>query len=197
MPRGIFCIETVWFGAEDYTSVRPMLQMLKDSFLEVPFVYRIAQTREEFILNLVQWKQLPANQFPILYLCYHGIDNHICFVGNDMMSVDEIREQLVEAGLCNCRLIHFASCGTINMLPEAVDCFLEETRACAISGYTETVHWMPSMAIDLLYFECLQDIEGLHVTRRKVRDSCATLLDDSATAHFCKEIGFRLFTLDA
>ena len=192
MPRGIFCIETVWFEVDDYTSVRPMLQMLRDSFLEVPFIHRIAQTREEFFLNINQWKGLNAYQFPILYICYHGDDGCIQFANEDEMTVADICAEL--GNNCTYRLVHFASCSTLNPNEEAIGDFLDVTNCSAVSGYAELVDWMPSMAVDLLFLECLQNENGFQLTTERVRESCAGLLDDSPAANFCENVGFRLFT---
>ena len=99
MPRGIFCIETVWFGNRDATSVRPMLQFLRDSFLCVPFIHRTALSEAEIVVNLGHWQSLPTNEFPILYLSYHGEDARIRVEGQDNSSISlgAIGQELTES----------------------------------------------------------------------------------------------------
>lgn len=50
--RGVFCIETVWYETEDHTSMRPVLELLRDGKLRVPFVHRTAITKDEFTFYL-------------------------------------------------------------------------------------------------------------------------------------------------
>lgn len=70
--RGVFCIETVWYESEDHTSMRPLLELLRDGYLRVPFVHRTAITKSEFTAYLMEWLTLEAKRYPILYLGYHG-----------------------------------------------------------------------------------------------------------------------------
>lgn len=70
--RGIFCLETVWYESEDQTSIRPMLEMLRDCFLQVPFIFRNAVTLDAFKHHVAEWLSLDPTEFPILYLSYHG-----------------------------------------------------------------------------------------------------------------------------
>ena len=64
--RGIFCIETVWYGDKDRTSCRPMLQLLEDLH-KVPYICRDAMTEEELLYYLTTWKEM-KKEYPILYL---------------------------------------------------------------------------------------------------------------------------------
>ena len=42
--RGVYCIETVWYGDDDRTSVRPVLQLLEDLY-GAPYIHRDAATK--------------------------------------------------------------------------------------------------------------------------------------------------------
>ena len=176
--RGIFCIETVWFGGEDKTSMRPMLQWLHDVY-DTPFLHRDAISRGEFFTYLDMWGDMKAgaakdeNQYPILILAYHGDAGGICLTDDpegvdtddeaesSFVKLDEIRDFLY--GKCKNKIIHSASCATINVSNTEIGEFLEKTGASAVSGYAEEVDWTWSMAFDLLYLEAVQcaNINGI------------------------------------
>ena len=69
---GIFCIENVWYGDDDRTSCRSMLQLLEDLY-KVPYVCRDAVTREELFYYLTRWKRMKKD-YPVLYLGFHGTE---------------------------------------------------------------------------------------------------------------------------
>ncbi len=194
--RGIYCIETVWFGTKDQTSVRPMLQLLEASFLQVPFIHRTAQTKREFQLNLRKWLELRPSEFPILYLGYHGRPGKVEFedeTGSAMTFVS-VGEKLSELGGCNYRLIHFASCSTLNLSGNAAGRFLETTNASAVSGYTKDIDWMESMALDLLLLESLQFGGNKQITSDIVKSCRDGLARNPVYLALCKSLGFALAT---
>ncbi len=154
--RGIFCIETVWYGDEDRTSCRPMLQLLEDLY-EVPYICRDAVTKEELFFYLTTWK-VNKNDYPILYLGFHGEEGKIwlktadgcdCYAGYEVIGA-----QLEEA--CHGGLVHFASCSSMNLANVELDRFLGQTNASAVSGYTQDVDFGDSIALELTYFADLQ-----------------------------------------
>ena len=82
--RGVFCIETVWYASEDHTSMRPMLELLRDGYLSTPFVHRTAVTKDEFSFYVEEWLSLKAQEYPVLYLGYHGEGGSIDLGGKAM-----------------------------------------------------------------------------------------------------------------
>ena len=165
--RGVFCIETVWYGVEDKTSMRPVLEALQGSYWRVPFVYRSAVTEGELIHNLKEWKSLDPRKYPILYLGYHGESGTIVLGEHDFFGKSEISiEQLAQglAGECNNRVIHFGSCSTLNADDDLIEHFLDQTAASAISGYGGVVEWTESLAFDVLYIKMMQEGGGQALT---------------------------------
>ena len=55
--KGIFCLEGIWYGDKDKTSVEPVLRFLEtmDDW-KVPYVHRRVATRGEFDFHLQKWK---------------------------------------------------------------------------------------------------------------------------------------------
>ena len=145
--RGIFCIETVWYGERDQTSVRPMLELLERAYTDVPFVYRDAVSKDEFKYHIISWLELSAKEYPILYLGYHGDDSANIFLVEDGKTYDfETRISFLDfgellEGQCKGRVIHFSSCGTLNVSERCAKDFLKTTGASSVSGYKKEVDW--------------------------------------------------------
>ena len=182
--RGIFCIETIWYDSdsEDKTSVRPMLEMLQQCFLKVPFIHRIAITREVFVHHLLEWLQCRDKKgkvkYPILYLGYHG-ESNVLKIGDQKhlpkdedLTISEICGILFRAreyGNCKDSLIHFASCSTLDA-KEDIASFAGKIQASAISGYKESIDWIESAAFELNYLRRLQFGRGQSLTKTVMND---------------------------
>lgn len=159
--RGVFCIETVWYETEDHTSMRPALELLRDGYLKVPLVHRTAITKDEFTACVMEWLALDARAYPILYLGYHGEEGSIDlggggYVDENELGLHDVGARLADGGGCENRVVHFASCATLDVGEEDVGRFLEETGASAVSGYSETVDWVAAATFDLLYLKEMQ-----------------------------------------
>ena len=165
--RGVFCLETIWYESADQTSVRPMLEMLRDCFLEVPFIHRHAVTVDAFKYHVLEWLSLEAKDFPILYLGYHGEEDLLQlrpprieggYDGDDLidtqLSLLEVADILRGLGGCENRLIHFASCSTLGI--DDLNPLVDITGASAISGYSKEIDWVESTAFELTYLQNLQ-----------------------------------------
>ena len=152
--RGIFCLETVWYDSKDQTSIRPVLELLRDSYLGVPFIHRNAVTLDAFKYHVAEWLGEDSKEFPILYLAYHGDAGYLQLNEDTGLKLPEIARIL--RGGCENRLVHFASCSTLNVSDDELACFADETAASAVSGYKKEVDWSASTAFELMYLESLQ-----------------------------------------
>ena len=166
--RGVFCIETVWYGTEDKTSIRPILEAMHDGYLHIPFLHRTAVTQDELRHNLEEWKSLEAVEYPILYLGYHGEAGRVVlgeqdYWGNSEISLEQLGEGLGE-GSCTNRIVHFGSCSTLDVEEERLESLLAHTGASAVSGYDQEVEWTESVAFDMLYIKMMQSGGGLTLT---------------------------------
>ena len=183
--RGIFCIETVWFGDTDKTSMRPMLEWLHDVY-GTPFLYRDAISLMEFLRYLDMWREMKCGQagegeqYPILILGYHGDTDGILVTDQqgEIETEDEDESPLVRLqdiaefleGRCKNKIVHFASCSTINVSNMAIGEFLEMTGASAVSGYAEVVDWTWSMAFDFLYLEAIQKATHKYLIPQRMKE---------------------------
>ena len=177
--RGVFCVETVWYETPDKTSMRPVLEAMEDSYLNVPFLYRSAVTQDEFQHNLREWTSTfneEERNYPILYLGYHGEAEKIVlgehgFFGRSEISIEQLAEGL--AGKCKNRVIHFGSCSTLDAADELIEYFLDQTECSAISGYSKRAEWTEAMALDVLYIKMMQYGGGKALTptvMKSIRD---------------------------
>ena len=189
--RGIFWIETVWFGGTDKFSMRPMLQWLHDAY-GTPFLCRDAVSVEEFFLHLNVWKELKCGsgegdvQYPILVLAYHGDSDGILMaeqlgesdVDDDDLPFIQLKEiaDFLE-GSCKNKVVHFASCSTINVANSTIGEFLETTNASAVSGYSKEIDWTWSMAFDLLYLEAIQRAPHKYLSPTRMKEVSDYLKD--------------------
>ena len=172
--RGIFCIETVWYGATDKTSMRPALQYQHDVY-GTPFLYRDAISRKEFFRHLGMWGEMKCGktgedeQYPILILAYHGDTGGILLTDqpeekceSSWVCLQDIAKSL--EGKCRNKVVHFGSCSTIKDSNGAIGNFLGMTGASAVSGYEKPVDWTWSMAFDLLYLQAIQEVDHKYLT---------------------------------
>lgn len=152
--RGIFCLETIWYDSEDQTSIRPALELLRDSYLKVPFIHRNAVTLDAFKHHAAEWIGL-GPKFPILYLGYHG-DAGELQLHDTSLSLRKIADILRRLGGCEDRVVHFASCSTLNHSDKDLGSLVDVIGASAISGYCKEIDWVASTAFEMIYLESLQ-----------------------------------------
>ncbi|RLS65800.1 MAG: hypothetical protein DWH97_05725 [Planctomycetota bacterium] len=172
--RGIFCLETDWSEVRTSPSVEPMLELLKRSPLTIPFVHRNVVTTDTLAYYIGKWAQKRHDDYPILYLAFHGIQGEVQF--GDLrrrtarVTLDQLEESL--RGKCAGRVIHFGSCGTLGVSLRRMRRFVEETGALAVSGYEKDIDWVRSAALDFSYFASIQQntmtVPGLRAVRRRV-----------------------------
>ena len=200
--RGIYCIETVWFDHTSDMSMRPVLDYVHARF-DTPYVYRNAITKDEFLAHLDIWSQLDAKghvQYPILLLSYHGDTERIILredVERDenwnmpdecVVSLQEIADVV---GDCTDKVLHFASCSTVDVGNDVVEGFLDETSASAVSGYREEVDWGDSLAFDMLYLEKIQLAPFVKLTPKRMKE-VSDILKDEPYSELREALGFSL-----
>lgn len=183
--RGIYCLETV-YEPTDKTSVRGLLEVL-NSCCDAPYVHRDAATTTEFHSYLEEWLTNDSDEYPILYLGFHGSEDG----KSDLVNHEVISERL--SGRCRNRAVHFGACGALKGINTR--CFLEETGASAVSGYRTDMDWMQSAAFDLLFLEELQYHGGKSLTPSVARQAKHNLMGtDQPYAKMRTHLGFHILT---
>jgi len=189
--RGIFCLEGDWWRSlKRAPSVRPILELLNQPEVSnIPFIYRDIGTKEELLYYLRKWTLKAHQDYPILYLGFHGAPG-LLYVGErryggGTCTLDELEECL--QGRCHDRILHFGTCSTINLNGNRLNRFLRETNALAMSGYRIDVDWVLSAAFELIMFSSMVEysltVNGVRAIVRRLKRE---------TPHLYKALDFRM-----
>ena len=158
-PHGIFCLEADWPRMRRGHTVKPLLDVLRASMLEVPSIHRHVATHDSLLYYLGKWTQRAHADFRILYFAVHGVEGEVQFgdlrLNSNCVHLDLLEEHL--AGKCAGRLIHCSSCRTIDLPAPRIQRFLRRTGALGISGYLGDVDWIRSIVFDLAFLAALQE----------------------------------------
>jgi hypothetical protein len=173
-PHGIFCLEADWPRMRRGHTVKPLLDVLRASMLEVPSIHRHVATHDSLLYYLGKWTQRAHADFRILYFAVHGVEGEVQFgdlrLNANCVHLDLLEEHL--AGKCAGRLIHCSSCRTIDLPATRIQRFLSRTGALGISGYLGDVDWIRSIVFDLAFLAALQEnamtLPGLRAVRKRM-----------------------------
>lgn len=151
----IACLESTWYaGPGEAVSVAPLLEIVA-RLHGTRFFHATCNTAEELRFHL---KALPRRRrFRMLYLAAHGSPGHIKLADETRLTLDEL------AGIMGRRfsgwIIHFGSCGTLDLPAKELARFRERTGALLLVGYGKSIDWTESAALDLIIFDWLQHID--------------------------------------
>ena len=160
--RRICCVEGVYgYGdSRDEPSIKPMLELLSQ-WEYWPHVWERCRTVGQMELFLAdRWAKSGQTDFgSVLYFASHGCPGSIQ-LSSDRESIDLrcLARTTCLWGQCVGCYVHFSAC---NVLEDraAVDDFLGETGAAAVSGYRTDVGWAesekPALPLDLMLFNQL------------------------------------------
>jgi hypothetical protein len=145
-PKGVFCLESEWFGLGSSVSVLSALKLLKESDYHIPFIHRDVATRAELEHYLRKWNQGRHTRFDILWLAMHTRKG-LLLPGDlrrhdERMDIDQLEVAL--AGHCHGRAIHFGGCSTLQLPAARIRRFMRATGAASISGFLAEVDWTES-----------------------------------------------------
>lgn len=191
--KGIFCLESEWFGLRSTVSVRPALEFLATSDYHIHYIHRDVATRAELEHYLRKWLQERHTAYRILWLSMHSRKGLL--LPGDMrrpdetISIDRLEEVLT--GHCRDKFIHFGGCRTIALPRARLQRFLRRTGAVGISGFREEVDWTESTLFELALLLEMQKHpltpKGLRGVQRAMR---------KARPEECKASGFAMHVRD-
>lgn len=182
--NGILCLEGDWEqGLKRRRSVVPVLELIQSQW-GVPFIYRTASTRDEFRTVIQEWLKAKYQNYPILYLGFHGLPGTLQ-IGNENVPINDLYEF---TGKGSGRLVHFGACETLSASKSVLDKFLKTTRFTAICGFKHEVDWLHSCALEILILDELSKREissrNVHVFKKSIRKLAGNLP---------KELGFEVW----
>jgi hypothetical protein len=176
IKNGIFCLEGFWYGDHrDKTSVAPLLDLIH-KFHNIQVLHHRCATKEEFIYSLKRWKTKTFhNNYPILYLAFHGNKGSI-LVGKSEISLEEIQDILEDK--CECAVIYFGSCETMDVNKTKLQNFMHKTRTLAVLGYKMEVDWVKSASFEIPLLSTLInnkfDTQGIKKTKMLILNDIKT-----------------------
>ena len=181
--KGIYCLEVgEWYGSlKEKTSVEPMLELLRQSPLRVPFIHRDIATEGELRFYLSKWVQGRHRAYPILYLAFHGSPGCINLNKENgrptTIGTDDLFSHL--EGKCKGRIVHFGACSVLDVHGKTMNRSLAQSGAAAISGFRSDVDWTQAAFLEMLYLSELQHNQfvrsGIHAVERRVNTTASKL----------------------
>lgn len=173
--HGVFCLEGDWWHVKDKTTVEPALQLLSaNGDLAFDYIHRDVGTVPELEYYLGKWVQRGLSKYPILYLGFHGQPGKI-YIGDarfrtNTITLDWLEERLADR--CKGKIIHFGSCGTLDVHGSRLNRFLRNTHALAVCGFVADTGWLEATAFEILLLAELQRVSlqrrGMEAAKRRV-----------------------------
>ncbi|HNQ77933.1 MAG TPA: hypothetical protein PKJ37_07990 [Acidobacteriota bacterium] len=189
--KGIFCLEVAdWSGnMKKRETVKPILDLLRNSALEVPYIYRDVATQGELSHYLGKWTQNKYRDYPILYLAFHGSPGEIFLAGESgrtkPVGFDVFLESLEDS--CHGQLIYFGACSFLNVPSKILRNMVRKFDALAVAGYRYEVDWVKSTVFETLFLSELQKNamtkSGILAVERRIKETAPRLI---------RELGFRM-----
>ena len=196
----IYCIEGLYqYPGKSITvqepSVQPLLEYLQRNQLYT-YMHRSCSTIGELrSLLKIEWMDLPKGS--ILYFSCHGSAGCLYFCDDEPVTLDQLG-QYVDLSTC---MVHFGSCGVLNLQKSAVKKFMKDTRATIITGYgDEEVGWTntfhrPAGALELMLFSTIAE-ERINIALRRNSSKHLENLNELKTSlqQRFPDCGFQMYT---
>ena len=205
--RGVFCIETQGDGDPSF---EPFLRLLAKEcdFSILGAAIRQVKTRNDVTKQIDSWstKENANLKYPILWLTGHGHKGGF-YVNDpkgaghsrvDLRTLAEIASEHGGSAWSGC-ILHFSACSTLAAHDDDCRDLLENSGLQAISGYSKDVHWVTSLAFEMLYMRFLQDeltdrSSGSGILEDSVDQFRNRLLDSRMCSGLVDHLGFRIIT---
>jgi hypothetical protein len=195
MPNhtGIAVIESKWFEGSN-VSVRGLFDLVADLATDTPHGYHYEMASSEAALKEAIPRIAKDNTCRYLCLAMHGNRKGLQLINGDQVTRTELKNMLVRIrGQRGAKLagIHMASCifGTQEI---AEKLFSTPTELRWMAGYTETVDWIESSALDLLFFNYLADLDDMPLTEIQKIHAVARNLKKNVSG-LVEKLGFGIY----
>lgn len=155
----IFSIESDWENsAKKQSSILPMLQCINGIYPNIKYIFRTANTKEEFLYCLKKFKQISKSNgdFCSLFLSGHGEPGQMYF-GKEVLTLSDLADLSAEVGprLFDGHLVHFDACSVLKDSEKDAKRFINSTGAALATGFTTDVDFIESLALEMLYIDNL------------------------------------------
>ena len=136
--RRVCCVEGLYeYGGKEPT-IKPMLQLLTQ-WGYWPHVYKRCKTVQQAKAFLRKdWNESTYDS--VLFFATHGEPGRIALSEGESISLGDLARDDCLWGQCERCYVHFSACDVLEN-KDAVEDFLRETGAAAVSGYRTDVGW--------------------------------------------------------
>ena len=164
-PPGVLCLEGDWEDSPaSKMSVESALSLLEHhEYLRVR--HRNVNTMAELDYHLSRWTMRPYNDFPFLYLGFHGHEEAI-YLGDEPVGLQQLKLKLADK--CHGKVLFLASCSALDTAPDDLKKFCRDTKAEAIVGYTRDVDYIEAAAFEIMLFSELSKGASIPATHTAV-----------------------------
>ena len=202
MHTGLAVIESRWWPNGN-DSVRPLFEVLAGIVEANPHAVRYDMFTDAGSLTGIVSdiaEQTDPN-FHSLYLAAHGDENSICGLGGESVSRAKLRNIIINAnGRAAITGLYFGSClvGT----RKNAEFLMQGSGLQWIGGYTESVDWVDSSAVDLVFWsKYISEIKTNRSRRKGKRSNIEMVKLASAEMkkimpNISNQLGFNIYYLD-
>lgn len=166
MKVKIHCFEGEWDRKHQELSIRPLLQVLEQSYraadTELCYTYHFCQTVERLKENLrVDGRRFNTGRHQhCLYFAFHGTGIGLFSAdGKEQLYFEEIAQLL--GNKVTGSIIFFGSCGAQRTSREELQKLKAATGAALVVGYGAAVDWLTSSTFEMLFFSELHRYKKL------------------------------------
>lgn len=178
---GIWAMEGKWSSSvRDVRSIDPMLAALTNNG-SAHMSKHAVNTPEDLRRHLSRWTQAQHQRFNIGYIGLHGSPGHL-YVGRRKVAVKDLTDGIPKPRLSG-KVLHFGSCEVLQLTPKERRNLRADLGVKAITGFTEEVDFMESLAYEILLFDAL--------TYYKRIDAAETFMKKHHS-QFSRRLGFVL-----
>lgn len=126
-------------------------------------IHEEVHTVDAFNSVVSRWAQKQYDTYSIGIFAFHG-DPGVLWLGRRKIELEDLAELL--RGKCAGRVIHFDSCGVLDVPKRRIDAFRKTTGARCVTGYTENVDWYQSTALTILLLAALTSWKHMDAVER-------------------------------
>jgi hypothetical protein len=205
MPHtGLAVVESRWWTTGN-DSVRPLFETLAGIIEENPHSMRYdmfsdAGSMEKIIIDLCS-----NSVYHSVYIGAHGDENSITGLGNESISRTKLRNIFRSANVAgNVSGLYFGSCLVATRSnAQFFLCDGQTTGLKWLAGYSESVDWIDSSAIDMIFWSKYLHERQTNRSRRRNKKNDLAMVKDASTAMKAlmptvfTQLGFNIYYLDS
>lgn len=200
---GIAVIESTWWKKKN-TSVRGFFEIIADIMVKNPHGYHYEMANNVEGLKKAIETLASSKDVRYLYLAMHGNANGIVVHNRETLSAIVLRNILSKAHRSRNSLKGlYLGCCEFATLETASKLFEKEISPSWIAGYSASVDWIESSALDMLFLSALVNPLISGKTKKKIRETELQRIQrvvgqiKAAAPGLVQDLGFGVFIRDA